>query len=226
MRIALAQPNVSVGDIKGNIAKMRKFCAEAAELKPDIVVFPELCVCGYPPEDLLLKNHFLQDNFSALEQFAKDCSDGDITVITGFAEASPKGFFNSLAVLQQGQIKQIYRKRILPNYGVFDERRYFRPGTESTTINIKGLTIILTICEDIWRPEWLDVFLRDFPRKDVILNISASPFHTGKLDQRKSLLTYCASILTARLPIAIWSGGRTNWSLTAGVCSSILLEQL
>jgi len=208
MRIVLAQPNVSVGDIKGNIVKMHKFYAEAVELKPDVVVFPELCICGYPPEDLLLKNHFLEDTFKAMEEFAKDCSDKEISVITGFAESNTRGYFNSLAVLQAGQIKQIYRKRILPNYGVFDERRYFRPGTESVTINIKGLTIVLTICEDIWRPEWLDVFLRDFHRKDVILNISASPFHTGKIEQRRNLLSYCAKYFDCALAYCNLIGGQ------------------
>jgi NAD+ synthase (glutamine-hydrolysing) len=208
MRIVLAQPNVAVGDIKGNIVKMHKLYEEAVELKPDVVVFPELCICGYPPEDLLLKNHFFEDTFKGLEEFAKDCSDKDVSVITGFAESNAKGYFNSLAVLQAGQIKQVYRKRILPNYGVFDERRYFRPGTESVTINIKGLTIVLTICEDIWRPEWLDVFLRDFQRKDVILNISASPFHTGKIEQRRNLLSYCAKYFDCALAYCNLIGGQ------------------
>jgi NAD+ synthase (glutamine-hydrolysing) len=208
MRIVLAQPNVSVGDIKDNINKMHLFYSQAAELGADIVVFPELCICGYPPEDLLLKSHFVEDNNLALEQFAKDCADKDIAVITGFAEKNKTGFFNSLAVLQKGRIEKIYRKRILPNYGVFDERRYFRPGTESVTINIKGLSIVLTICEDIWQPEWLDVFLRDFPRKDVIVNISASPFHIGKIDQRQKVLSRCATYLDCAVAYCNLIGGQ------------------
>ena len=207
MRIALVQPNVSVGDIKGNIKKMREFYAKAMEFSPDVIIYPELSVSGYPPEDLVLKNHFVQNNVEAVEQFAKDCAK-EITVLAGFPETNQRGFFNSMAVIQASQIKQIYRKRILPNYGVFDERRYFRPGAESLTVNVKGLTMVLTICEDIWRPEWLDVFLRDFQRKDIIVNISASPYHTGKLDQRKTLLSYCSKYFDCALAYCNLVGGQ------------------
>jgi NAD+ synthase (glutamine-hydrolysing) len=208
MRIALAQPNVTVGDIEGNVKKILHFFSQAAELEADVVVFPELCLCGYPPEDLLLKSSFIEDNHLALEQLAKDCSDKDIIVCVGFAEKNPKGFFNSLAVLQAGQIKKIYRKIILPNYGVFDEKRYFRAGNEPVIINIKGINAVLTICEDIWQPHWLSVFLKDFSRIDMVINSSASPFHTGKIQQRYQILGSIAKYFDCAIAYCNLIGGQ------------------
>jgi NAD+ synthase (glutamine-hydrolysing) len=187
LRIALGQFDATVGDIEGNIKKMKHFYEQAMEAGAELVLFPELSVCGYPPEDLLLENHFLADNRAAIEHLAKDCPNN--TVIAGFAEINEKGCFNSLAVLANGRIKHIYRKRILPNYSVFDERRYFRPGTEPVIIDINGLSMALTICEDIWHLDWLDRLLSGTRHKDIILNISASPFHLGKTRQRLEVLT-------------------------------------
>ncbi len=190
MRIALAQFNASVGDIKGNTGKIQKLSTKACDLGADIVVFPEMSVCGYPPEDLLLKKHFLEDNRLAVEHLAKNCP--EIIIVVGFAEVNEKGFFNSLAVLQDGRITKIYRKSILPNYGVFDERRYFKPGTEAVRIIISGMAVAFTICEDIWRLKWLDSFYGETQRIDIIINISASPFHIGKIQQRQEILCQCA----------------------------------
>ncbi len=190
MRVALGQFNPCVGDIAGNVNKMRAMHADAAKLGADVLIFTEMCVCGYPPEDLLLKKHFLDDNSSAVEQFAADCA--DMTIIVGFAEADGPNRFNSLAVLQGGKIRKIYRKIVLPNYGVFDEQRYFQQGTEPAVIDVDGLNLVLTICEDIWQLERLDEFLKDTGRKDVIINISASPFHVGKIRQRQQTLSQCA----------------------------------
>ncbi len=192
MRIALAQPNVTVGDISGNVQKIVQFFSQAANLDSDIVVFPELCISGYPPEDLLLKNHFIEDNYIALQQVAKECSGKNATAIVGFPEKNPNGYFNSLAVLEAGQIKKIYRKRILPNYSVFDEKRYFRAGNEPVIINIKGFNIVLTICEDIWQPQWLSLLLKNAPRIDLLINASASPFDVGKMQQRQQVLSSAA----------------------------------
>jgi NAD+ synthase (glutamine-hydrolysing) len=190
MRTALAQFNASVGDVKGNVEKMEKLSIKAYDLGADIVVFPEMSVCAYPPEDLLLKKSFLEDNRSAIEYLAKKCP--KLTMVAGFAEVSQKGCFNSLAVLQNGKIANIYRKSILPNYGVFDERRYFRPGTEAVRIIIEGKAVTFTICEDIWRLKWLDSFFSEMPRIDMVINISASPFHIGKIEQRQEALRQCA----------------------------------
>jgi NAD+ synthase (glutamine-hydrolysing) len=190
LRLALAQFNASVGDIKGNVNKMRHLSIKAFELGADIVVFPEMSVCGYPPEDLLLNEQFLKDNRFAVEYLAKNCP--NITIIAGFAEANEKGYYNSLAVLQEGQVRKIYHKNILPNYGVFDERRYFQAGTETLCMNIGGLTFGFTICEDIWQLERMDRLFEKTPPIDIIINISASPFHTGKIAQRQQVLSQCA----------------------------------
>ena len=190
LRVALAQFNASVGDIEGNIKTMMRFYSQAVETGADVVVFPEMSVCGYPPEDLLLESQFLNETRAAIERLAKDCPKK--TIIAGFAEINEKGCFNALAVLADGRLKYIYRKRVLPNYGVFDERRYFRPGTEPVVVDIGPVTAALTICEDIWQLGWLDKFLEETRRKDIIINISASPFHSGKIKQRLEVLSRCA----------------------------------
>ena len=209
MRVALGQFNPCVGDITGNVEKMRAMYTEANELNADVLVFPEMCVCGYPPEDLLLKEHFLSDNRRAVEQLAADCP--KITIIAGFAEADGPNRFNSLAVLQNGAIKKIYRKSVLPNYGVFDERRYFHPGTDPVVIDIDGLNLVLTICEDIWQLESLDQFLKDIPRKDIIINISASPFHVGKIGERQQALSRCASHFNCAVVYCNLIGGQDEF---------------
>jgi NAD+ synthase (glutamine-hydrolysing) len=206
LRLALAQFNASVGDIKGNTEKMRKLSIKAYDLGADVVVFPEMAICGYPPEDLLLKKHFLDNNRSAVERLAKSCP--EITIVVGFAETNEKGFFNSLAVLRNGGIAKIYRKSILPNYGVFDERRYFQPGTEAVRIVIDGAAAAFTICEDIWRLKWLDSFYGGTPRIDVIINISASPFHVGKIRQRQETLCQCAKHFNCAIAYCNLVGGQ------------------
>ena len=206
MRMALGQFNATVGDIKNNVETMRRLCAEAAGADADVVVFPEMSICGYPPEDLLLKNSFLNDNRLAVEKLAKDCSGK--TVIVGFAEKNEKGYFNSLAVLERGGIKKIYRKSILPNYGVFDERRYFRPGAEPVVVDVGGIAVALTICEDIWQLEWMDKFLSQTRHRDIIVNISASPFHLGKIAQREEMLNRCARHFNCAIAYCNLVGGQ------------------
>ena len=208
MRAALGQFNPCVGDIAGNVAKMRAMYAAAAGLGADVLIFPEMCVCGYPPEDLLLKKHFLDDNHSAVEQLATDCP--KMTLITGFAEADGQKSFNSLAVLGGGRIQKVYRKCILPNYGVFDEQRYFQPGNEPVVIDVEGANVVLTICEDIWQLERLDEFLKDTGRKDVIVNISASPFHVGKREFRWDMLGSLAKKYNVPLVFANQVGGNDS----------------
>ena len=206
LRVALGQFNACVGDIAGNIVKMREFYAQAIKLGADLVVFPEMAVCGYPPEDLLLKKHFYESNMEAIEQMAKDCPE-KVTIV-GFAEMADNRYFNSLAVLEKGTIKRIYQKMILPNYGVFDERRYFRSGSGSVTVNINGQAVILTICEDIWHVEWIDKFVGEIYRKDLIVNISASPFHVGKMGQRKDVLSRCAQYFHCPIAYCNLVGGQ------------------
>ncbi len=190
MRIAMGQFNATVGDIQGNIAAMRKFAHRAVESRCDLIAFPEMCVCGYPPEDLLLKKHFLEANQAAVEQLAAECT--DIVMVAGFAQPDAGGPFNALAVMRNGRIEGFYRKCFLPNYAVFDEKRYFEAGSNSLVIDVRGVRIALTICEDIWRLEALASLLDNGTRKDLIVNISASPFHLGKIGKRQDILGRCA----------------------------------
>ncbi|MHC4418941.1 MAG: NAD+ synthase, partial [Planctomycetota bacterium] len=185
MRVALGQFNAVVGDLPGNAGQMRAMYADAVRSDVDLLVFPELAVCGYPPEDLVLKKHFLDDNQSAVEKLAADCP--QTTIIVGFAGSHKGNSYNSAAVLQNGSVKTVYRKGRLPNYGVFDERRYFLPGAEPVVINVAGLNVAVTICADIWDLEWLANFLKNAGQIQMIVNISASPFHVGKLEQRQTV---------------------------------------
>jgi len=190
VRVALGQFNAVVGDLAGNAEKMRDIYARSLQSDTDLLVFPELAVCGYPPEDLLLKKHFLRDCSLTVEKFAADCPDK--TIIVGFAESHQGNSYNSAAVLQNGSVAKIYRKSLLPNTGVFDEQRYFQPGTEPVVIDVAGLNIAITICADIWDIEWLDNFFRKQGQIQMILNISASPFHLGKIQKREELVSQCA----------------------------------
>jgi NAD+ synthase (glutamine-hydrolysing) len=190
MRIGLGQINAIVGDLAGNAEKMQKVYAEALNSGVDLLVFPELAICGYPPEDLIYKKQFLQDNRRAVEKLAADCP--KITIVVGFAESLNDKIYNSAAILQDGQLSKTYRKAQLPNYGVFDEARYFEAGNEVVTLDIKGVKVAITVCRDVWDVKWLSSFLKNTGKIQLIVNISASPFHTGKTEQRKTMLGGCS----------------------------------
>ena len=172
MRVGLGQFNAIVGDLDGNIEKVRKFYARAIQEDVDLLIFPELSVCGYPPEDLVLKKHFLDECAKSIENIAAEFP--DITLIVGFVENDREGSYNSAAVLQGGKIHKIYRKGRLPNYGVFDERRFFQPGVEPLVVNVGGIDIAVTICYDIWDINWLGDFLKNSGPFRLLVNISAS----------------------------------------------------
>jgi NAD+ synthase (glutamine-hydrolysing) len=184
LRIALSQMNAVVGDIAGNEAKIADTIGAARDAGAQLVCFPELALTGYPPEDLLLKEHFLADTRAALERLAAQTH--AIVAVVGYAERA-EDVHNSAAVLADGAIQASYRKLHLPNYGVFDELRYFQPGERGATIEVDGVTVGLTICEDIWQP--------GPPLSDealsgarVIVNLSASPYHAGKGVERERML--------------------------------------
>jgi len=207
MRVALGQFNALVGDLSGNVKKMCAMCAEAAEAGAELVIFPELAVCGYPPEDLLYKKHFLQDNHRAVEKLAANCP--QTMMIVGFAEDYQGNSYNSAAVLQAGRISKIYRKGLLPNYDVFDERRYFQPGTKPVTIKVgKFDNIAVTICADIWNIDWLANFLKETGQLQMILNISASPFYIGKSEQRQAMVNQCAERFNCAVSYCNLVGGQ------------------
>src|SRR3954462_6970011 len=151
LRVALAQINPTVGDIPGNSRKIKESIGRARDEGAQLVVFPELALTGYPPEDLLLKTHFVDSAGAALEELARETEDGDLVALVGFPERR-EDVYNACAVLAEGRVQAIYRKMFLPNYGVFDEARYFQSGTEAALIELNGVAIGLTICEDIWEP--------------------------------------------------------------------------
>ena len=191
LRIGLAQINVTVGDMGGNSEMMVRMIRDAKSQIVNLLVFPELCICGYPPEDLLHKPKFMDDNESALETLLGETK--GLTVIAGYAQGDQARCFNAAAVLSNQKVEQVYQKGLLPNYGVFDEKRYFTPGQTPVIIERKGLRIAITICEDIWDLNWQDEFLDDQKKAlDLVINLSASPFHAGKNQERQEVLAQCA----------------------------------
>lgn len=183
--IALAQVNTAVGDLEGNALKILEYSARAARAGADIVVFPELCLTGYPPEDLLLKSEFIEGSMTAVRGLAKQV--GDIIAVVGFVE-SDYDTFNSAAVIHRNKIQCVYRKALLPNYGVFDEKRYFGVGKGNVVLEVAGARVGITICEDIWFPGGPVDEQVGRGGAEIILNLSASPFNRGKFEYRKKLI--------------------------------------
>jgi NAD+ synthase (glutamine-hydrolysing) len=184
MRLALAQINSVVGDVDGNAAKVVEWLEQARGENADLVLFPELVVTGYPPEDLLLRPGFIRAARRAVEGIAK--ATHGVTVMVG-APHLDTDLFNACFVLAHGEIRCVYRKRYLPNYGVFDEDRYFAPGYDNFLLRFGEVLVGPTICEDIWQPgpPATDLALAG---AQLIANISASPFHVGKDREREEML--------------------------------------
>jgi len=186
IRIALAQINPTLGDLKGNAQKILDFIGRAKKVKADIVTFPELSICGYPPEDLLLKERFIKDNLKILEFIKKNIS--GIIAIIGFVSEDENGnIYNSAAIIKDKKLRGIYRKIELPNYGVFDEKRYFKSGKDIPVFILNGVIFGVNICEDIWKENGVAKVQSDKGAK-IIINISSSPYHTGKVNLRKNIL--------------------------------------
>lgn len=187
LRVCLAQINPIVGDLNGNAAKIISFIKKAKALGADIVVFPELSLSGYPPEDLLLKPHFVTENKNKLNQIIK--ASKSILSIVGLPYPEKGKLFNAAALIYDGKLLDVYKKIFLPNYGVFDERRYFTPGDRCNVITFGNkIKIGVNICEDIWYPEGPQRTQALLGNARVIINISASPYHTGKMLSRQNLL--------------------------------------
>jgi NAD+ synthase (glutamine-hydrolysing) len=206
LNIALGQFDAAVGDLDANVEKMHSLYEQALAAGVDVLVFPELALCGYPPEDLLLKAHFLADNRMALETLAIKCH--GLTMLAGFPESHLGRNYNSMAVLRGGRIEKIYRKCLLPNYGVFDEYRYFAPGSEPVVITINDVKFALTICEDCWDIDWIADFLQPVGRIDLVVNISASPFYMGKISVRQQIVGRCAYRLKCSMAYCNLVGGQ------------------
>ncbi len=206
VRIALGQFNATVGDLAGNVAKMKKIWAEAMAAEADLVAFPEMAICGYPPEDLVYKKQFVRDNRTALEELAAACSQK--TVVVGFVEGGEDGLYNAAAVIQKGRIVHTYHKSNLPNYSVFDEQRYFQAGDRPVVINVNGLRVAVTICEDLWNPARLNELLMGVGRFHLLLNISASPFDIDKISRRKEVIAKCTDVFDCAVAYCNLVGGQ------------------
>jgi NAD+ synthase (glutamine-hydrolysing) len=187
LRIALAQINSTVGDLEANSRKILQYTQRALSFGVDIICFPELALCGYPPEDLLLKPGFIKDNLKSIERLSNNI-DKDIVVIAGFVDRIDNKIFNSAAVIYGSKIIAKYHKILLPNYGVFDEKRYFEQGNNASVYSFKDIKFGINICEDLW--------MEDGPIKKqssggakLILSINSSPYHAGKNKERQALIS-------------------------------------
>lgn len=200
MKIALAQINPTIGDFKTNLNKIQEFYARASSEKVDIVLFPEMAITGYPPRDLLLRAHFIDENLKVLESFTAITTNGPVAVI-GYVDRNMTGkgraLRNSAAWIENGKILHRIHKTLLPTYDVFDEDRYFEPGDSFKIINYRGQKFGVTICEDIWNDQdfWSSPLYHRDPVKElkslgaeVLLNISASPWHLGKEELRFKMI--------------------------------------
>ncbi len=182
VRIALGQINTTVGDLEGNVDTMSAWAGRATEAGADLICFPELAVTGYPPEDLVLRRTFVDDNLEALEELARRTA-GGCAVLTGFVDRSSSGIHNAAGLLQGGTVVARYHKVKLPNYGVFDEKRYFVPGMAGCSVRMASVDLGISVCEDAWTPgPPFDEYARQ--RIPVVLNINGSPYHRHKIAER------------------------------------------
>lgn len=186
VRVALAQINPTVGDLEGNACLVIDYIGRARKLGADLIAFPELVLTGYPPEDLLLKPHFIRRNLEALQRVATAV--GDEVAAVGFVDTDGSDIYNAAAIIQNGKVRTIYRKTFLPNYGVFDEERYFQTGDRALVLQLGPARIGVNICEDIWYaggPTRTQALVGD---SHLIVNISSSPYHAGKTKDRERML--------------------------------------
>ncbi len=206
LNVALAQINPIVGDLTGNSMKIKTAITDARLLHADVVVFCELVLTGYPPEDLLLKEHFIANNIKALQAIAKEVK--GITAIVGFVDRDSQGrIYNAAAVISSGKIIHVYHKQELPNYGVFDEKRYFSVGKSNGMVVIKGVKVGVNICEDIWIDDAIYQNQVKAGAK-LLINLSSSPYEVGKLKIRESLLSRRAKSLKCPIVYVNCVGGQ------------------
>lgn len=214
MRFALAQINPVVGDFGGNLCKMADFIRQAKDRSADVVIFPEMAVCGYPPEDLLYKAQFLKDARAAVKSLARQAK--DIVVVAGCVDfPDGKNLFNAAAVLAKQNIQGIYHKENLPNYGVFDERRYFKRGENNPLFVFGRIPVGISICEDVWMEQGICQQQVKNGAK-VLINISGSPYNMGKLTQRENLLKLRARQSAAYILYVNMVGGQDELVFDGG----------
>ena len=218
-RLALGQINVTVGDLRGNGQKVMETIERARSVGADLVAFPELAVCGYPPEDLLLNPAFVRDNIEVVRKVARATK--GITAIVGFADMRDD-IYNAAAVLHDGEWVDTYHKIYLPNYGVFDEDRYFQSGRESLVFEVRGTVVGVNICEDIWYPGGPTRAQCLQGGAQLIVNISSSPFHAGKRNFRQRMLSVRAWDYSAFVAYVNLVGGQDELVFDGG---SMVLNQ-
>jgi len=197
VRLGLAQINCTVGDLAGNAEKIISYVRQGIAEGVDIISFPEMAVTGYPPEDLLLKSRFVEENISTLGRIARECR-GIVAVIGFAAYGDPasreveddfdKRVYNAAALIQDGDVRMVYHKMLLPNYGVFDERRYFTAGREPALFELGGVRFGVNICEDMWHKMGTSDTNPIADEAELIINLNASPFHAGKQRERVGIL--------------------------------------
>ena len=206
LRFALVQKDFIVGGISENVNKMISILNEVEESSPDFVVFPELSLVGYPPEDLLLKHTFIKDNLEGLDKVIKATEGSSFVVVVGFVDMVDD-IYNSAAVIQNGQLLGVYHKILLPNYGVFDEKRYFASGDKPMILNFGGTKIGVSVCEDIWVPDG-PVIDEVGSGAMILVNISSSPYHLLKGVAREEMLKIRASDSRAAIVYVNSVGGQ------------------
>ena len=183
-RIALGQVNLTVGDLAGNVERMASTADRATQAGADVVAFPELAITGYPPEDLVHRGEFVRENLEALDALARKTATA-CPVITGFIDRTDAGLHNAAALLRNGTVESRYHKMQLPNFGVFDERRYFVPGETGVRVEVGGVSTGLSVCEDAWHDAQPFAGYAGLP---LIVNINGSPYHRGKIAERAEIL--------------------------------------
>ena len=205
LRVALAQLNTTIGDLEGNRAKILDAARRAAVQDVDLVAFSELTITGYPPEDQLLRSAFIEEATRSLQALAAEAN-GLPPLVVGCVEFD-QHLYNSAAVIHEGRVVATYRKQKLPNYGVFDEERYFQPGAEALIVTIAGVPVGITICEDAWYPGGPITDLA-IAGAAVIVNINGSPFYSGKARDRERMLATRAADNTVALVYVNQVGGQ------------------
>jgi NAD+ synthase (glutamine-hydrolysing) len=211
-RVALAQINATVGDLEGNVARIRAGLEQARALGCRLVAFPELAVTGYPPEDLLFKSAFIEANLRALADLAR--ASAGLTAVVGFVDKRDD-IFNAAAVLHDGAVAGVYHKQYLPNYGVFDENRYFQAGTEAPVFALGETTFAVNICEDIWYPTG-PTTRQALAGAELVVTINASPYHAGKGHQRERMIATRAADDVVCLAFVNMVGGQDELVFDGG----------
>jgi len=213
LTLALAQMNCLVGDITGNVDKIIELAATARrEHKADLVVFPELALTGYPPEDLLMRPEFIERCDAGLERIRRAV--GGIAVLVGFPHLSKGELYNAATVLRDGETLALYHKHLLPNYSVFDEKRYFHAGSRPAVFELGGVQVGLTVCEDIWGPAPMAQTVR--AGAQLVVNINASPFHVDKQAEREAVIRERVSVSPVPVVYVNMVGGQDELVFDGG----------